>query len=189
MKTDLRIQRTQTAIRNAFIELRSRKPLEKITVKELAELAFINKATFYQHYKDIYDLSESMEDELIEKILSSIPHPDTLLDHPGRATLEIFQAFRSQTALLYILFSGTRRGVLITKIENRIHDLVLQSHPEYENRPEKEILITFAIQGSFHAFLKHGQEEPDEVVRIIAAYTERMAAQAAPFHEDRASGA
>ena len=32
---DIRIEKTEKAIRNAFIELRSGKPLEKITVKEL----------------------------------------------------------------------------------------------------------------------------------------------------------
>ena len=58
---DLRVQKTQRSIINALIELRSKKNLEKITVKELAERAEINKATFYQHYKDIYDLSEQLE--------------------------------------------------------------------------------------------------------------------------------
>ena len=49
---DLRIEKTERGIKNAFIELRSRKPLEKITVKELCELACINKSTFYSHYKE-----------------------------------------------------------------------------------------------------------------------------------------
>ena len=52
---DLRIEKTERGIKNAFIELRSKKPLEKITVKELCESARINKSTFYAHYKDIYD--------------------------------------------------------------------------------------------------------------------------------------
>lgn len=43
---DLRIERTRRSIINAFIELRSAKNIEKITVKELAEKACINKATF-----------------------------------------------------------------------------------------------------------------------------------------------
>ena len=34
-KMDLRIEKTERGIKNAFIELRSKKPLEKITVKEL----------------------------------------------------------------------------------------------------------------------------------------------------------
>ena len=133
---DLRIQRTRKNIRDAFIELRSRKPIEKITVKELAEAAFINKATFYQHYEDLYDLSESMEDELIDNIIGSIPHPDTLLDDPEQATLEIFGAFSSQTRLLDILFSGSRRSVLIGKLESRIRDLMLRKYPDYEGNLE-----------------------------------------------------
>ena len=47
---DLRIQKTRAAIKSAFLELRRKKPIEKITVTELAKLAEINKATFYLHY-------------------------------------------------------------------------------------------------------------------------------------------
>ena len=53
---DIRIEKTERAIKNAFLELRSRKPLGKITVKELCSLAAINKSTFYSHYEDIYAL-------------------------------------------------------------------------------------------------------------------------------------
>ena len=44
---DLRQKKTLAAIRTAFLELLGKKPLEKITVKELAEKAQISKATFY----------------------------------------------------------------------------------------------------------------------------------------------
>ena len=43
---DLRVKKTRKSIVDAFIELRQIKPLEKITVKELASKAMINKATF-----------------------------------------------------------------------------------------------------------------------------------------------
>ena len=174
---DLRVQRTRMNIRDAFIELRSRKPLEKITVKELAEAAFINKATFYQHYEDLYALSESMEDELIDNIIGSIPHPDTLLEDPQQATLELFGAFSSQTRLLEILFSGSRRSILIGKLESRIRDLILRKYPDYKGNPEKEVLITFLIQGSFHAYLKHASGSPEErqrSVSFIAALNKRL---------------
>ena len=71
---DLRIQKTEHAIKNAFIELRSKKPLEKITVKELCELAMINKSTFYSHYEDIYALSETMEQETVASRLNHREH-------------------------------------------------------------------------------------------------------------------
>ena len=47
----------------------------------------------------------------------------------------------------------------------------------YENDEvvfEKEILITFLIQGSFHAFLKHSRTDTDIAVQIIAAYASHL---------------
>ena len=75
---DLRIEKTRCAIRNAFLQLRSKKPLEKITVKELSELANINKATFYLHYHDIYDLSESLERDVVRECLHGIEQPENI---------------------------------------------------------------------------------------------------------------
>ena len=66
---DLRTEKTEKAIRNAFMELRAQKPLEKITVKELCALACINKSTFYAHYSDIYALSETLEQETVLSIV------------------------------------------------------------------------------------------------------------------------
>ena len=43
---DVRIVKTKNSIINAFLELRSQKNIEKITVKELCEKAMINKSTF-----------------------------------------------------------------------------------------------------------------------------------------------
>ena len=68
---DIRIEKTKQSIINAFIEIRSRKEVERITVKELCEKARINKSTFYAHYKDIYDLSDQLETELVDSIMVS----------------------------------------------------------------------------------------------------------------------
>ena len=62
---DLREKKTKRSIKKAFLQLRAQKPLEKITIKELSELAEISKATFYLHYKDIYDLSSQLQNEVI----------------------------------------------------------------------------------------------------------------------------
>lgn len=54
-----------------------------LTVKELAELAYINKATFYSHYKDIYDLSEQLENEVVASIIDNLPSPEALIETVG----------------------------------------------------------------------------------------------------------
>lgn len=56
---DLRVSKTLRAIDAAFMDLIVRKPVQKITVTELARRAEISKGTFYLHYLDIFDLKET----------------------------------------------------------------------------------------------------------------------------------
>ena len=53
---DLRIKRTQRAIKDAFYSLVEEKGFEHITVKDITERAMISRNTFYLHYEDKYDL-------------------------------------------------------------------------------------------------------------------------------------
>ena len=105
---DIRIEKTKQSIINAFIEIRSRKEVERITVKELCEKARINKSTFYAHYKDIYDLSDQLETELVDSIMENFNHPENLLQNPADFTKEIFMGYMAKDTLIRTLFSGSR---------------------------------------------------------------------------------
>ena len=70
---DIRIEKTERAIKQAFMELRREKPVEKIRVKELCDRACINKSTFYAHYQDIYALANAMEDEMVHAVVERLP--------------------------------------------------------------------------------------------------------------------
>lgn len=50
MKSDARVRYTKMVIKNSFVKLLAKKPLEKVTVKEICELSEINRATFYKYY-------------------------------------------------------------------------------------------------------------------------------------------
>ena len=105
---DIRIEKTDRAIEKAFLELRSKMPLEKIKIKELCALACVNKSTFYAHYEDIYALSSRLEDKLIADILASVSAVEL---HPVRTealTRELFRAFVQNKTAVNILFADTR---------------------------------------------------------------------------------
>lgn len=164
---DLRTQKTRSSIIDAFIELRSKKPIEKITVTELSRRAVINKATFYKHYRDIYDLSESLENEIIASMLQSIPEPDKLISDPYNLSKGIFYALTSQTRLLNILFSGSREACLIRQLEIQIKDMIFRQHPDFKEDLEKQLQLTVLIRGTFYAFLQYGQNDLDSVIDIL----------------------
>ena len=76
---DRRVRKTRTQLRKCLSILLETKKIQNITVKELAQMADINRGTFYLHYKDVYDLMEHIQADLLnefEDILTKIA-PDT----------------------------------------------------------------------------------------------------------------
>ena len=59
---DKRIMKTRRSIHSAMTDLLAVKPIEEITVTELAEAAEINRKTFYNYYSSVYMVAEEMED-------------------------------------------------------------------------------------------------------------------------------
>lgn len=53
-------QETKNAVRRAFIQLLNERPLDKISVKDIAEKSAVNRNTFYYYYADIFALVEDI---------------------------------------------------------------------------------------------------------------------------------
>ena len=64
-KTDPRILRTRKLIMESFIELSGKKDFKDITIKDITTEAMINRATFYYHFEDKYDLLEKVLSEVL----------------------------------------------------------------------------------------------------------------------------
>lgn len=79
---DARKRYTLSAIRQAFLSLLKEKSIEKITVREICQIAGINRTTFYRNYDNQYVLLKTLQDEIFEEIKNSItkqsPDPDEL---------------------------------------------------------------------------------------------------------------
>ena len=69
---DIRVKKTKRAIQKAFIALLREKPIEKITVKEIAERAEINKTTFYSHYETLDALTAEMERQTVQLVCDNM---------------------------------------------------------------------------------------------------------------------
>lgn len=56
---DPRVKRTRKLLHDAFDSLLTEKGFEAITVQDIAERATLNRATFYAHFQDKFDLVDS----------------------------------------------------------------------------------------------------------------------------------
>lgn len=69
-KIDLRVKRTNKLIVEAFIKLLSSKTYDKITISDISDEAMINRATFYSHFKDKFDLFERIIDKFLNDFVA-----------------------------------------------------------------------------------------------------------------------
>jgi len=58
-------------VQQAFMDLVVEVGFDAITIRMLADRAMINRATFYRHYEDIYDLVEKVYANLSNEVLDS----------------------------------------------------------------------------------------------------------------------
>ena len=84
VKADMRWIRTERHLLSAFGEAIETTPIEKITVTGIARAAEVNKATFYLHYRDIFDLAQSYVDQLACDTVEEIGDASVLFSEPRR---------------------------------------------------------------------------------------------------------
>lgn len=174
-REDLRIVKTRKALKGTFLDMRKEMPLEKIRVRELCKRALVNKSTFYNHYEDIYQLSEEMENEAIRTFLNHFEAKGCLLSDPQRFLSEMPAAFDANMKLLDPLFRD-RFDVAFLKLEQQLKKIYITS----ETSAEEEIRVTFLLNGALHTLreLKYGQKYEDAMLaNIIAGFIAAVRAE------------
>lgn len=184
MHTDKRVIRTRTHIKRAFMELVETTEMSKISVSDLAEKAFVNRSTFYLHYKDISDVATDIEKEISNEI-------STLIDEYSIADIysSTLTLFRKLTKKLeenpilkrYIFFStnsdyvAARLKIIFTE---KTKFKILHKFPELE---EKTIIykLIYAAAGIVDSYMKWIRDADtstslDALIKTVSEITERI---------------
>lgn len=78
---DARVHQTRAAIRKAFLQLLNEKPLEQITVREIASTASIGYTTFFRHFPSkeelLNEIAATEINQLIELALAALGTHDS----------------------------------------------------------------------------------------------------------------
>ncbi|MEE8716624.1 MAG: TetR family transcriptional regulator [Coriobacteriales bacterium] len=67
---------TNRAIKETFIQMCLERPIEKITVQDIAERCGISKQTFYNHFRDKQDLMNYVYDEEVKRAVDTFCSDD-----------------------------------------------------------------------------------------------------------------
>jgi AcrR family transcriptional regulator len=80
-KEDLRVRRTRKMLQNALMEATIQRGFESVTVQDICDRAMVNRATFYRHYADKYDLIDQFMKEIYDMLDQA--QNDTNADSPS----------------------------------------------------------------------------------------------------------
>ena len=120
---DRRTRKTQTALHNALITLLNGKQLNQITITELTRQADVNRATFYAHYSNVYDLFRHVEEDFMRTCKDMIQRHSQQIAQNDYAPLiaEIFTFF-DEHERLFSIFVGTENSTMFNDLIDRIHE-------------------------------------------------------------------
>lgn len=155
---DLRKKKNLRAIREAFFAIRRHKELEQMTVTELVNKAEISRATFYLHYKDIYDLSQQLQQEVIHSAIESLCEPMESLNNATVFFRKIVDVLYKETDTISVLFSGSQFPLLPVIVEDNLKAYIYRQAPHLEEDYRFSIFLGYHIHGGFSAYLRNSDK-------------------------------
>lgn len=117
-----------------------------------------------------------MESETIVTVLKNISsQQDSPFKNPGVFTRNLYMALISNNTLINLLFSGTEKARLGDCLETELKRLICEKYPVYQNDAEKDIMLSFCIQGCFHAYLNNQEKDVATLVSVSESIVRRLA--------------
>lgn len=126
---DRRVRKTRAKLRQCLGQLLVKKKIQDISVKEIAELADINRGTFYLHYRDVYDLLGKIEAETFQQFTEIISRhePAQVKEDPEPLLIEILYLIRDNADLFQILMGRNGDMEFLSKLREEILKKIM--HP------------------------------------------------------------
>ena len=114
-------QVTKRALEASLKHLLLQKPLNKITINDIAEDCGINRMTFYYHFKDIYDLVEWCCEEDASRALAGKKTYETW----QQGLLQIFEAVQENKPFITNVYRCVHREQVEKYLTPLVDDLIL----------------------------------------------------------------
>ena len=155
-KTDLRVIRTKKAIRQALAELMSMKPLEAITVSDVAAQALINRKTFYAHYSGMHEIISEMEDEIVAALMQLVEDRkfEDILSNPYDLFHDVMQIMNRDIDVYGRLLTVSGNSNLVQKIIQMIRRKLCSTFADEARVDQRTLDMTvyFLLSGLLAVF-------------------------------------
>ena len=177
--TDRRVRKTKKAMSDALAKLLLEKPLNNISVREIADEADINRGTFYLHYRDVFDMAEQLQNEIMEKFEEIITSHESETDSENLVPMlaDCFELISENADLAKVMLSRNGDAAFLDKMKNAVNHKFyndVQKLTNIENPSEFDIFYNYIVYGFIGictTWLENGMKES---TLEIAKLTEKL---------------
>ncbi len=172
-------KRSRTLIKKAFVELLFESDISQITVRDIADKADINRGTFYAHYRDVYDVLDQIENELIEalgRMLDEFQNQG-IIRNPLELMLAIADYLEKDPEFNRLLIRSRGANTFLLKlrqvvVQRLIADKILVS--QIKNPVELQLCASYIAAGGVGALQDWFNSDMTIPLRTIAAILDRL---------------
>ena len=164
---DRRVRKTKKQLRGALTSLLLEKDISRVTVRDVADLADVNRGTFYAHYSDVYDLLHQLEDDLARQSDGKT----------FRYLTDLFTLASEYSDIFYTLYCRSGDSEFQDKIFNKLKYQYLYEFLSIFGGSESEKLdycASFIVAGMCtlaKVWIENGMREtPEEMARLGGAF-------------------
>lgn len=160
-------EQTRAHLMQAFWELYLEKPIDKITIREITDRAGYNRATFYLHYRDVYDLAAAYARQTAEDIVDGMDYLEAFFADPARFVrcfMDDFDLLRSRTDALA---PNDLMPIFLDRLTARMDERLRAAFPP-EDDAQGEILLTFVIGGFFATMARYIDSDKERAAEAAA---------------------
>lgn len=169
---DRRIKYTRKVLSETLLGLLKTKPVEKISITELCKCSDINRATFYLHYRSVYELLHEIQDTFYNSIKADIEA--LIQDGTNQSTLSLLiRKIGDNKELCEALFLTKGEKSFQEKIISIAKDEITRIWPKtYKaNKSTLQLITEFIIAGSvglIQDWIGNGcKESPEEIALLL----------------------
>ena len=150
---------TPEILKEAFWTLYSQKELNKIKIGEITDLAGFNRGAFYNYYKNVYDIFNRIETDVMDEISNIAWHiqdfimDDDLSDKKLRPILELYQ---KNEKYLKVLFTKEDNPRFMYRLKKLIRSRMLESIKNTKNSVDPKYIdyyVEYYVSGQINIII------------------------------------
>ncbi|PTE84591.1 TetR/AcrR family transcriptional regulator [Staphylococcus equorum] len=170
-KQDPRDIRTRKLIMSSFMQLVIEYDFKDITIKDITERATINRATFYYHFFDKYDLLEAViSEDILKGVLNEVNSQQSLdIDRIKEVLLNLIrfhQGLKNQCTRSYEAFTPKIETIVKEQLEVVFKDILKKERSDFSNEQItlEAITLSWGLYGISSFYVLSGKTPDNEVI-------------------------